>query len=79
MEKNTYISDYNNELTEYIPNAMPTNILRIGDIAPQFSADTTFGPITLSDYRGKWLILFSHPGSFTPVRQTKLDVKNDVV
>lgn len=39
----------------------------IGMKAPAFSADSTFGPVTLSDYKGKWLILFSHPGDFTPV------------
>ena len=41
--------------------------LKIGDRAPRFNADTTFGNIKLSDYEGKWLILFSHPGDFTPV------------
>lgn len=38
--------------------------LSIGMKAPDFSAVTTFGPVKLSDYRGKWLILFSHPGDF---------------
>ena len=41
--------------------------LRIGDKAPLFNADTSFGNIKLSDYEGKWLILFSHPGDFTPI------------
>ncbi|MGQ3290562.1 peroxiredoxin [Sphingopyxis sp.] len=41
--------------------------LRIGDAAPDFIARSTTGPLRLSDYRGKWLLLFSHPGDFTPV------------
>jgi len=41
--------------------------LTIGRIAPDFTALTTSGPITLSQYRGKWVMLFSHPGDFTPV------------
>lgn len=41
--------------------------LTIGRIAPDFTAITTQGPITLSQYRGNWVMLFSHPGDFTPV------------
>lgn len=41
--------------------------LRIGDPAPVFSARSTKGPIELTDYRGRWLVLFSHPADFTPV------------
>ena len=41
---------------------------RIGDMAPSFEAVTTQGNIIFpSDYRGKWVILFSHPADFTPV------------
>ena len=43
----------------------------LGTKAPNFSANTTFGPIKLSDYKGKWVILFSHPGDFTPVCTTE--------
>lgn len=41
--------------------------LHIGEQAPDFRARSTIGQVSLSDYRGRWLILFSHPGDFTPV------------
>ncbi|NJM50345.1 MAG: peroxiredoxin [Sphingomonadales bacterium] len=41
--------------------------LRIGDVAPNFSARSTKGPVELSIYRGQWVIFFSHPADFTPV------------
>ena len=41
--------------------------VKIGQKAPEFEAITTCGPISLNDYKGKWLVLFSHPGDFTPV------------
>ncbi|WP_228242778.1 peroxiredoxin [Porphyrobacter sp. GA68] len=47
--------------------AAPCAGLRIGDVAPDFSARSTAGQVRLSDYRGRWLILFSHPADFTPV------------
>ncbi|MDT8357826.1 MAG: peroxiredoxin [Methanomicrobiaceae archaeon] len=43
----------------------------IGEPAPEFSAVTTHGPLKLSDFRGKWVILFSHPADFTPVCTTE--------
>lgn len=46
-------------------------ILRIGDLAPDFEARSTHGPIRLSDYRGRWLLFFSHPADFTPVCTTE--------
>ncbi|MBP6454435.1 MAG: redoxin domain-containing protein, partial [Bacteroidales bacterium] len=40
---------------------------RIGDKAPEFKAVTTQGDINFpGDYKGKWVILFSHPADFTP-------------
>lgn len=47
--------------------------VRIGMQAPDFEADTTYGKISLNDYRGKWIVLFSHPGDFTPVKSSSLD------
>ena len=41
--------------------------LQIGDPAPNFQARTTMGVVNLSDFQGRWLILFSHPADFTPV------------
>lgn len=45
--------------------------LRIGDTPPDFEARSTLGPVKLSTYRGRWLILFSHPADFTPVCTTE--------
>ncbi|MFM9937536.1 MAG: peroxiredoxin [Novosphingobium sp.] len=39
----------------------------MGDLAPNFQARTTMGVMSLADFRGRWLILFSHPADFTPV------------
>lgn len=44
---------------------------RINEKAPAFEAKTTHGVKKLSDYEGKWLILFSHPSDFTPVCTTE--------
>lgn len=45
--------------------------LRIGDTAPDFEARSTIGPVRLSAFRGRWLVLFSHPADFTPVCTTE--------
>jgi peroxiredoxin 2/4 len=44
---------------------------RIGLPAPSFEAVTTHGVLKLEDYKGSWLILFSHPADFTPVCTTE--------
>lgn len=42
--------------------------VKIGQIAPEIEATSTMGDISLNDYKGKWVVFFSHPGDFTPVK-----------
>ncbi len=47
--------------------------LQLGDIAPDFEAQTTEGPIKFHDYiNNSWAVLFSHPKNFTPICTTEL-------
>lgn len=43
----------------------------LGAPAPDFCANSTAGPLCLADFRDRWLLLFSHPGDFTPVCTTE--------
>lgn len=54
-------------MTDQATPAMP----RINEPAPAFKAKTTHGERSLDDYKGKWLVLFSHPADFTPVCTTE--------
>ena len=58
MMKGVFYMDY---------ELMMNGTVKIGQHAPDFSAETTYGHISLDDYKGKWLVFFSHPGDFTPV------------
>lgn len=59
---------------EHIQESQETKIQpmpRLGEPAPQFEAVTTHGTLKLEDFKGSWLILFSHPADFTPVCTTE--------
>jgi peroxiredoxin 2/4 len=51
-------------LQEQEKNCIP----KLGSLAPDFTADTTQVEIKLSDLKGTWIVIFSYPGDFTPVK-----------
>jgi len=53
------------EVKEYV------GLPRLGEPAPPFEAVTSHGKLKLEDYKGSWLVLFSHPADFTPVCTTE--------
>ncbi len=57
---------------EPVNAAQSASLPRLNEPAPQFTAPSTMGEIRLSDYKGKWVVLFSHPADFTPVCSTEL-------
>ncbi len=71
------VCNLNNELSQESKNGAQKMLdehhvdvqqpLRIGDIAPNFQARSTHGELSLNQFKGRWLIFFSHPADFTPV------------
>lgn len=69
MDKSEYINESRDNYM--CTNTCNTSCLNLLDPAPYFQAESTFGKVKLTDYAGKWLILFSHPHAFTPVCSTE--------
>jgi alkyl hydroperoxide reductase subunit AhpC len=50
-----------------------TTVIQLGDLAPDFTAETTRGMVRFHEWKGtRWAMLFSHPGDFTPVCTTEM-------
>jgi alkyl hydroperoxide reductase subunit AhpC len=57
----------------YPPHEEAAMAIRLGDDAPNFTAETTEGPVDFHAWKGNgWAVLFSHPKDFTPVCTTEL-------
>ena len=63
MKRSLFFMDY---------EIMMNGLVKVGDRAPEIEATTTIGKFNLNDYKGKWVVLFSHPGAFTPVCTTEM-------
>ncbi len=59
-------------MTDTNTSTATISLPRLNEPAPQFTATATTGALKLSDYKGKWVVLFSHPADFTPVCTTEL-------
>ena len=55
----------------YCPETSSVTMPRLNEPAPAFEAVTTHGNLHLSDFKGTWLVMFSHPADFTPVCTTE--------
>ena len=51
---------------------MMNGTIKLGQKAPDFEAISTYGNIKIEEYKGKWIVFFSHPGDFTPVCTTEI-------
>lgn len=71
MYCNPEVKCYEGGMDTATTNSPPCSGLRIGDFAPDFEARSTIGPVRLSTFRKRWLVLFSHPADFTPVCTTE--------
>ncbi|BFN36410.1 peroxiredoxin [Fidelibacter multiformis] len=58
-------------MNEEIKQEAVAGLPQLNKPAPQFTAVTTHGTLSLSDFKGKWVVLFSHPADFTPVCTTE--------
>ncbi|MGB9959715.1 MAG: peroxiredoxin [Candidatus Bathyarchaeales archaeon] len=58
-------------MSEEIKKEEAVGLPILGQKAPDFEAPTTHGKLRLSDFKGSWLVLFSHPADFTPVCTTE--------
>ncbi|HEY0084225.1 MAG TPA: redoxin domain-containing protein, partial [Pyrinomonadaceae bacterium] len=58
-------------ITETATAATAPSLPRINEPAPDFEAKSTQGPLKLADFKGSWVVLFSHPADFTPVCSTE--------